>query len=82
MTTTRATATIYRASIESLGGYGIEAYGDTEEQAMTLLGKAARKFAKQCSFSLERNWAEYYGANVYPISIGHGYVKGSDSPII
>jgi hypothetical protein len=67
---------IYRASIASFGGYGLEAYGTTEAEAMTLLGKAARKFAKQNGFSLEREWADCYGATVYPVDLGHAYISG------
>lgn len=83
MTTTRATAspTFFRAYV-LLNGYELAAYGTTEAQALTLLGKAARKWAKEGCFTLQRDWAEYFGVNISEISLGHAFVEGSDSVFI
>jgi hypothetical protein len=84
MNTTKAAATptIYRAAFGSIGGYGLDAYGRTEDEARQLLLKAARKFAKQNRFRLEADALEYYGADVTPVVLGCAFVEGSDTPII
>lgn len=68
---------IYKASVESICGYGLSAYSTDKNMATRILSSAVKKWARENEISLREDWQEWHGVTVEPIILEYAYLEGN-----